>query len=224
MRTVIIILSITYSLNSFGQSDTLGISGNVYSCETNKEEFFARGLSICKDGNCEIVKVYSGGRFFIKNLSIGEYVIKYGNIWKQTLTDTIQLNEYLRGYKICIDKFQERASYPFLEMFNNSKSIKISQHSTGCFHNSLTEITFEKRDEYILATFEADEKVKSTKIKSAKQLALIQDFFSKIDLLDGDAGCTTTDDYTFKFDRNKLEIRDSTCDWNGFHNLMEGLF
>ncbi|MER3329597.1 MAG: hypothetical protein RIF34_08485, partial [Candidatus Kapaibacterium sp.] len=167
---------------------------------------------------------HSGGRFFIKNLNPGTYVIRYGNIWRQSLTDSIELNSYLRGYKVCIDNFKKRDHYPLLELFNEAKNIRIEQVSTGCFHHSLTQINFQKMDDYILATYKSEDKKRKIKIKSASDLKLITNFFSRIDLLDGPGGCTTTDDYKFSFDGTTIEISDSSCDWDGFYQLTKQLF
>ena len=53
---------------------------------------------------------------------------------------------------------------------------------------------------------------------------MINDFFMKIDLLDGDGGCTTVDEYEIIFDKITIKLSDATCDWDGFGQIMRQLF
>ncbi len=46
----------------------------------------------------------------------------------------------------------------------------------------------------------------------------------KIDLLDGDGGCTTVDEYEIIFDKITIKLSDATCDWDGFGQIMRQLF
>ena len=161
MRRFVIILLLTVPLTSFQTSESFRVTGNIYRCQNNESEFFGRGLWICKNNDCKDVQVFSGGRFTILGLTKGTYEIRYDNIWRQTLSDVIEIKENLSGYKICVDKFKERENYPLLELFKKSNKIEIKQSSTGCFHSTEKFIKLEKKNDKYYGTLTTDKGVKS---------------------------------------------------------------
>lgn len=223
MKSTTLFSLIFFLVTPFTQSQTFGISGEIYICDTSEQEYHPRTFWICKNKKCDVVEI-EDSTFLINNLSAGEYVIKFKNIWNQTITDTIEINQSISDYTICLDRFQERDSYPLLELFEKSQKIKIQQTSIGCFHRNETELTFEKSGQHVLVKITSEEKTKSIRIYSPDLLEKITDFFKKIDLMAEGGGCTTTDYYEFSFDNINVEIQDSNCSWYGFQELIEDLF
>ena len=220
MKQFLLACLLLFTFASHGQDRSLRIEGKLWVCGENEYRSRWRSLSICHNGECQPVK-YHHSQFYMDNLEAGEYVFRFENFFQQTVTDTVQLTQNINDYRICLDDFQERDTYPLLEAFQKAEKVKIAMKSRGCFHYSKQEIRFKKRpDDAIVATLRRNKETKKVIIDTKEKLALVHDFFSKADLMNDVLGCTTEDDYTLYFDKREVTIRDGSCKWMGFFHLL----
>ena len=176
----------------------------------------------------------------VKNLQVGEYKLKYKNIFGQDLFDTIKLQfKDINSATICTNKLKNYRINTLANLQNN-ESVLLNFHSQGCFGGRAMRIVISKKSDKLIASLykiSQTFQIRNHKITfSNKTISLLKtveltsntiDDFVKFEnelMFAKGTGCTTTDWYDLRSKDFSIKREDGTCMWNGFYYLQKSIF
>ena len=111
------------------------------------------------------------------------------------------------------------------EILQNDDTLVLNYSSSGCFHLAVEKIIFTKNTEVVKAEIFIKDKLVKSQVLTAKMIKFMIAFENKARLMNKNAGCTTSETYTFMLNNiPQFSIVDSTCSWNGYDLLKKEIF
>ncbi len=206
------------------------IKGRLIICEPYHKgnDFANRRLSLLKGKDTVVKNIKTRtGEFVVPGLEAGQYTLVFTNTFNQHLEKILLVLTDLEDVTCCTDSFVDPGGQTFIGKISAPDRIKLFFESTGCFHSVKSFIEIQKRDSTIIASFySSGEKKMVTKVltKSDREaVILFEKQLRQIKNLEG--GCTTVDYYNYTANgKSMLQVKDSSCKWNGYFLLTRKLF
>jgi len=176
----------------------------------------------------------------LENIVVGEYKLKFKNIFKQSVIRYVSLTEQeTNSIILCPDNLLD---YPqnTLSKLQDDDTITINFQSQGCFHAYNFKILITKQGEKYQAklydtkwryvtqkkktkmVIRGDSLVKTVML-TKKNIQDFSKFENELNFVTND-GCTTTDWYEVKSKYLIKNVTDGGCSWTGFYYLRESFF
>ena len=203
-------------------ADTCGIAlFGVDSCNNNSLEKKIYKFELFRDYSLIESVITNHQSVGFGNLHEGAYIIKYeGRLNGTTINDLFLEPKRNNIGSLC---FKDIAEYngkitPFINQLNDGEVFAIKFFSYGCFHNNDSTIYISKdKGNYFLEN--GRDKVELTEY----QKKIVEEFEHELVSRKFLGGCTTHHEYILIYKNNRIYIDDSSCNWNGFYNLIEDL-
>ena len=127
---------------------------------------------------------------------------------------------FSQGLKIDLgqsDKDSEKivSRTAIIDLLEVGESYLINLESVGCFSSSKNKITISRTDEGFFAKLDD-----STKLLTEQDVADIRGFEKELYSI-RPGNCTSSDNYTLRYNNEVIRVSDNTCSWNGFYRLKK---
>lgn len=159
-------------------------------------------------------------KMIIRNLTNGLYRIDYPSIFKKTESKVVDItNNNVYSTELCTDyiNYELETYIPFIDRLHEGESYSIEAESMGCFHHISQSMSIENKS----GNFYVRDGKKKKQLDSA-DIEAVRHFEWELNYMQRSL-CTTTDTYTLTYKKEKLEIIDGSCNWNGYDRLLEKL-
>lgn len=181
------------------------------------------GIQVYKNG--KIFREFSGFKkpyiqkeITLDSLTNGTYKFVYENLVNQTLQKTIEVKEN-KLYEVSIfpdySDYKDFISKSFVRNLKENQKVEFNFESVGCFHSASESLVISKRGKIYYVESNGE-----FKKLNKKQLDAIIKMECELNLIRF-GGCTTSDHYTIKAEKQEKEFYDETCKWNGWNNLLK---
>lgn len=193
----------------------------ISSCKYDNKQMLDLKEFVLLKNNIEI-KTFSYDRSGVEvsELYYGDYEIIYKSIFNKYEKINFRITDHKQKVvTLCIDKidYKKNNNILLLDEMKYGEILSLSFESQGCFHNTKEEIRLKKTQNNMILFYDQD-----VIELSDKQYKLIREF--EIELKSNHNGlCSSKDEYNL-YNKQSGEIftmKDQSCSWNGFWNLIK---
>ncbi len=167
----------------------------------------------------EIKDYFDGDNETFKS-ETGNYILEYKTIFNYKRTIKFELKEgEIKSIFLCFDflDYELDKNILLIDELKNGETLKIYFQSMRCFGGSEKELAVIKKEGKLEVAYESNKYP-----LNESQLRLIREF--EVELKSNhSSGCSTIDTYKLEnIDSKQSQLfKDSSCQWNGFENLLE---
>ena len=221
LTLLILLLSLTHI-----KGQNTKIKGVKKFCHNNDTDRVERNIRLKK--GTKIIKDsidVKEGKFVIKNLPRGNYIIEFTNIFGQKIQKNILANKRKIEIEICIEDFKDTGEETFIQKLTTENKLQFHFESSGCSHYQTEKITFFQIGDETFGEFINTDNSSIKKKLTKEQIQYLITFERKLRRIENNiSDCTTQDSYHLIMGKEELKILHESCDWDGYYEMRKEIF
>lgn len=219
---LIIFISASLLFTSAKIKKSASLEIKIMDCRSQRLQYLSNLTIIKGDKVVKELEPKHENKQLITDLETGIYHLAYTSIFNKPETLKVDIAAYKKySVDLCVNyiTFPIGPFQPVIDRLQENESYSIVVSSQGCFHFTNDTLTISKNKNVFTAKMGL-----KTKTLSQENIKAIRQFEFELDNIGGINGCTTVDSYTILYKKEKKQVEDGGCIWNGDYYLKQNLF
>lgn len=218
----LLFISASILLTAAKEKQSASLEIKIMDCRSKHLEYLSK-LTILKDG--KVIKELKPEHNYtqeVSDLELGTYYLAFTSIFNKPETLKVDIPSYHKHWiELCVNYIEapDASFHSVIDRLKENESYHIIMSSQGCFHFTNDTLMISRSNNVFTAKMGL-----KTKTLTQENIKAVRQFEYELDNIGGDNGCTTVDNYTILYKKEKKQVEDGGCAWNGDYYLKQSLF